>query len=329
MDRNLPDKAIPYWDKAIEALPDYIPYRYERAICFLMLKQYQEAIVELTPIYKDTSLYDRGWQLMGNCYDLLGDSSKSLPIYREGLQYHPLSGRLHYEMGAASYIDQDLQGAIDWWVKGTKVEPQFATNYYWIVKASAPSDNRIWGALYGELFLLLEPGSPRTKEVSELLYKLWNVGMNLGHPDDPINFCTDDMLAAPSKRGPTAMNFPTAFEFTIALSSQKFIPDTGVIGMISIKQLVETRMTFFKGWESENYFETYPNDLFDFHKKIYKAGYLEQYFWWIYMHGAKQEMSNYYSSHADRYDTFIAWLSSGGTLTFFEPYCVTLGCSDN
>jgi len=326
MDRNLPDEAITYWDKAITAMPDFAPYRYERALCHVMAKRYEAAIGVLTPIYTDTNLFDRGYQLLGNCYDYLEDTSRSREIYEAGLAAWPTSGRLHYELGAAAYLKQDVTSALNWWVKGTKVEPTFATNYYWICKGLAPTKDKLWAVLYGELFLNLEPNTERTQEISSLLFATWNKAISLGHPDDPINFCSEKTLNEPSPYGPATMNFPMAFEFTVATSSQMFIPTEGVKERLSIKELVDIRVTFIRGWMSGEYAKRYPNDLLAFHAKLLEDGWLDEYFWWLFGHGDLDEMRQHYRENANRYDTFLAYFGTTPGLDFSTPLCVGIGC---
>ena len=326
MDRNLPDEAIKYWDKAITAMPDFTPYRYERALCHVMAKRYEAAIGALTPIYMDTNLFDRGYQLLGNCYDYLEDTARSREIYEAGLAAWPMSGRLHYELGAASYLKEDVSAALDWWVKGTKVEPSFATNYFWICKGLATTKEKLWSVLYGELFLNLEPNTERTREISKLLYTTWNAAMSLGHPDDPINFCSEETLNEPSPYGPATMNFATAFEFTVATSSQMFIPKEGIKDRLSIKELVDTRVTFIRGWLSGGWDKKYPNDLLAFHATLLEDGWLDEYFWWLYGHGDIDEMRRHYQQQTNRYDTFLAYFGTSPGIDFSTPLCVGIGC---
>jgi tetratricopeptide (TPR) repeat protein len=326
MDRNLPAEAEKNWVKVIAARPDVSQYKYERAICLIMQQKYADAAQALQPIYTDTALFDRGYQLLGNCYDLMDDSARSMPIYREGLVRYPRSGRLHYELGAAAMVDGEIRQAFEWWVKGTQAEPQFPTNYYWICKSLSATQYKIWSVFYGELFLNLERATTRTKEISEILYITWTAAMRLGDTVDPINFCPEELLDEPSPFGPTEMNFATAFEFTVATSSQKFIPDSGVVKRLSIAQLVETRRTFIKAWEAAGYLTKYPNAIFDWHAKMAKSGWLDEYLWWLYAYGDKKEMTQYFRKNEGRYDTFLGWFMSNG-MDFSTAPCVGYSCS--
>lgn len=326
MDRNLPMDAIRQWDSAVALDPTFTAYRYERTVCLAMAGRYQEAIDSLLPIYRDSALLDRGYQLLGNCYDHLEDTARSGDAYREGMKAWPMSGRLHYEMGARAFIDRNLNEALRWWVRGTRVEPRFATNYYWICKGFAPTSNRMWAIFYGELFMNLESNTKRTKEISILLYDTWNKAIRLGHPDDPINFCSEDLLEELSPHGPTVMNFPTAFEFTVATSAQHLIPATGIKERLSIKELIEIRMNLIRGWKAAGYMQLYPNDLFSWHDQLLKAGWYDEYLWWIYAFGNPDELAVHYKKDAERYDTMLAYLSAKPGLNFKKPICVGIGC---
>lgn len=327
MDRNLADEAIKRWDSALAMRPGYVLYRYERAICTMMAKRYSDAIDSLRPIYDDSALYDRGYQLIGNGYDYLGDSAASMSYYQAGLKRYPTSGRLHYEMGGAAFIGGRLDSAIKWWVKGTRVEPSFATNYYWIAKTSANSRNKIWAVFYGEAFMNIEAGSPRTKEVGEIVYDAWNSSMRLGDSDDPINFCSDALLDEPSPFGPSVMNFPTAFEFTVAQSSQQYIPKVGVRTKLTVEELVDVRMRFIEGWIGAGYDKKYPNDVIAWHAKLRDQGWLREYLWWLHGFGDMKEMQKYFASNEARYDTFFGWLMKN-PFPFSRPLCLGLQCAN-
>jgi tetratricopeptide (TPR) repeat protein len=215
MDQGLGRQAIAEWDKAIALEPGIAAYQYERTLCYVMEKDYVTALSMLTPIYRDSNLYDRGYQLMGNIYSLQNDSAQAVNYYREGIAAVPTSGRLHYEIGAAAFIDRKIPEALDWWKRGTRVEPGFATNYYWLAKVYAESKEKLWSVLYGEAFLNLERASERTKEVSKLLFDTWNAALRFGDTLDPINLASEDVLEIPSPLGPNQMNFAMAFEFTV------------------------------------------------------------------------------------------------------------------
>ncbi len=325
MDRNQPEAAITAWQRALTLFPDNFAFRYEYALANVMAKRYDSAIVILTPIYRNPQLLDRGFQLLGNCYDLKNDSSRSLPYYREGLQAYPKSGRLHYEMGAAALIDGNPASAVDWWAQGTRAEPAFATNYYWLARTQSGTRDRIWGVLYGEAFLNLERNTQRTREISKLVFDTWNASFMLGDTTDPINFCSDSLLEKPSPKGPTAMSFPVAFEYTAATSAAHLTPDQGIARRLTVAQLVDVRVRMTKAWEKAGYDKLYPNDVLSWNVRYLNAARLKEYLWWVFSYGDKREMNEYFKANEEKYDTFLAWFGQNSP-SFTEPLCLDLRC---
>lgn len=325
MNSNLPESAIEAWNRAILSMPTYLPYRYEKAVSLVMAKRYQDAVVELQSIYTDTSLQDRGYQLLGNCYDMLEDTVRSRAYYREGLLAFPKSGRLHFEMGQQYFLDRKIDVANDWWLRGSRAEPAFATNYYWLARSYAETKDRIWAVFFGEVFLNIERHTSRTRDISRLLYDVWNRSMKLGDSLDPINFCSDELLEIPDSRGSATLAFPVAFEYTIATSAQPFIPKDSVLRVLSIEKLVDLRYRFMRSWYALGYEVKHPNVLLAWNKRLQDQGRLKEYLWWLYGYGDKAEMSRYYKKNGDRYDTFLVWFSENG-MSFEQPLCLGLGC---
>ena len=325
MDANLPESAIEAWDKALKYLPDYVPYVYEKSVSLVMTKRYPEAIETLGPVHTDTSLRDRGYQLMGNCYDFLQDTTNSRKFYRAGLKKFPSSGRLHFEMGQQCYVEGNRNEANEWWRKGAVAEPRFATSYYWLAKSYSETKNQLWTIFYGEAFLNLERGTSRTRDMSRLLYESWNRSMRLGDALDPINFCSDELLEKPDPRGAAQMSFPVAFEYNIALASQPFIPRDSILPRLSIEKLIDLRYRFIRAWSKSGYDQTYKNDVLAWNIELQEKGRLKEYLWWLYGYGDKSEMSQYYKKNGDRYDTFLVWFGENG-MRFQAPLCLGLGC---
>lgn len=325
MDRNMPEQAIAAWDRALSHMPGYIPYMYEKSVSMVMAKRYADALAVLEPIHRDTSLGERGYQLLGNIHDMLQDTTSSRKAYREGLGKYPRSGRLHFEMGQQYYVAFDRAAAHRWWLEGTRQEPTYAKNYFWLAKSYSETKDKIWAVFYGEAFLNLERNTIRTKEMSELLFAVWNASLRLGDSLDPINFCSDDLLEEPSPFGPNKMSFPVAFEFNMGLAGQVLMPNDSVVKRLSISQLVDLRYRFIRAWSSAGHDTTYRNDILSYNIFLQKEGRLKEYLWWLYAYGDKAEMNRYFRKNEQRYDTFLVWFSEH-PLDLSKPLCVGLGC---
>ena len=113
---------------------------------------------------------------------------------------------------------------------------------------------------------------------------------------------------------------------SVATSSQALIPDEGIKEQLSIKELVDTRVTFIRGWISGGYDKQFPNDLLAFHARLLEDGWLDEYCWWLFGHGNLEVMREHYRSQAQRYDTFLAYFGTSPGIDFSSPLCVGIGC---
>ncbi len=325
MDRNLPESAIEAWDKALAFRPGYVPFLYEKSVCFVMAQRYLDALKIMNGIYEDVQLGDRGYQLLGNIHDFLQDTTSSRAVYRKGIEVYPNSGRLHFEMGQQYFVAYNKDEARKWWLRGTQAEPSYPKNYFWLAKAYADTKDKIWAIFYGEVFLNLERNTPRTKEMSELLFQLWNAALVSADTSDPINFCSDELLEVPSPWGPAKMSFPNAFEFTMGLARQAVVPNQGPVTKLSIQQLVEIRYRFTRAWAAAGHDTTYPNDVLSYNIWLQKEVRIREYLWWLYSYGDVKEMNKYFKTNENRYDTFLTWFSDNG-MPITKPLCLGLGC---
>lgn len=326
MDRDMGEAAAAEWKKAIDLVPNHAPYLYEYALTHVMMRKYEEALAILRPIYSKPELFDRGYQLMGNIHDFMEDSSSALTYYHAGIEAFPKSGRLHYELGAAAFIRGDVVKALDWWKRGTQVEPIFPTNYFWLAKVYSTTPNRYFSVMYAEAFLNLERATNRTKEISKLVFDTWNASMSLGDTLDPINFFADDLLDIPSKGGPNVMNLPTAFEYSVATSAEPLIPDNGTLkGALTLDEMVDVRVRVAKYWKEKGYDKTHNNDVMAWNATLATRGWIREYLYWLYSYGDVKRMNDYFKANEQRYDTFLAWFGQN-QMSFQSAVCLDLDC---
>ena len=173
MDDGKIDESIVLLKEAQALDPDKALYVYELALAHYLKEDYEEAKSLLKQILKDKDASDRFYQLLGNCYDILGNSKKALDTYDDGLKLFPGSGSLWLEKGNVYWNKKDYAGALSFYEKGIEVQPGFSSNYYRASLIYLNSTEEIWGMIYGELFINLERNSKRTSEMSKLLYETY------------------------------------------------------------------------------------------------------------------------------------------------------------
>lgn len=163
------EEAIRLLDEAKKLNPENIYYPYELAYAWYLNKDYKTAQKLLVDVLKEKDPTNRVYELMGNCYDYLGDAAKCISTCEAGLKRYPNSGVLHLEMGNMNRVKKDYDKAMNYYEKGIELDPKFPSNYYWAAKIYCNSTEAVWGMIYGELFINLERGGKRTEEISKLL----------------------------------------------------------------------------------------------------------------------------------------------------------------
>lgn len=173
MDNGDYQESILLLEKAEKLEPKNPIIKYEMSYAYYKKKDYTKTIKILKKLIKKEKPKDYYYQVLGNAYDLSGDSKKALKTYQEGMVELPNSGKLHLETGNMYFNQKDYNTAIKWYEKGIDAEPNYPSNYFRLAHLYLNSDYKVWGLIYGEMFMHLENGSKRTEAMSEMLYKTY------------------------------------------------------------------------------------------------------------------------------------------------------------
>ena len=144
-------------------------YPYEIAYAYYHKEDYKQAVKILeNAITKYKNPNARAFQLLGNAYDIMGNPKKAIEWYQTGLKKFPNSGELYLELGNLQFQKKEYAKALPFYEKGIEISPQFPSNYYRSTQIYCNSSERVWGMIYGEIFMNLERNSERTLEISKL-----------------------------------------------------------------------------------------------------------------------------------------------------------------
>ena len=204
-------------------------------------------------------------------------------MYKTALKKFPKSGVLYNEYGEMLWSKKDFTEAVKLWEKGIEVEPNFSGNYYNAAKYYYFSVDKVWGIIYGEIFVNLESYTKRTAEIRNLLldgYKKL--------------FADSDML----KNQNTKNEFVKQFLETMRKYSS--VVSTGV----TPESLVALRTRFILDWTVANSTK-FPFRLFDYHVQLLKSGMFDAYNQWIF--GIAKDLAAFQvwtTTHTDEYNKF-------------------------
>lgn len=306
MDNGQVEASIPLLQQAQELDGNNPVYPYEIALAHYMLKDYKTSIQILEKLLKHKDVFDRVYQMLGNNYDMRGDAKKAIATYEKGLNKFPSSGILHLELGVMHLKEDKNNEALTYFEKGINLAPQFSSNYYWAAKLFFGSSEKLWGMLYGEIFMNLERGSKRTEEISKLLFETYK---------SQIQFTSDTSFSVSFSKNAT-LSLSDLKNFKLPYSIGIYEP-TLTVSLISEKRidlssLHRIRQNFIQLYFQKDFNKSHPNLLFDYQQQLLNLGYLEAYNYWILSQGNTEEFNSWASINKEKWDSFIAWFSENG-----------------
>ncbi|MDF2456017.1 MAG: repeat-containing protein [Cytophagaceae bacterium] len=286
--------------------PKNTTYPYEIAYAYYAQKDYKKAIKYLEPLMKQNNAKENVYQLVGNAYDLMGNKNKALSIYDEGLKRFPTSGSLHLERGNMQLFKEDYDGALAYYEKGIEVAPKFASNYYWASRIYWSSSEKVWGMLYGEIFINLEPNTKRAGEISKLLYDTYKQGIEFTSDTSmTVSFSKHAVMSVSEleKGGAMKMPFGTfVYEVTLLTS---IVPEK----KIDLASLNRIRTNFVDLYHQNKNNTKYPNVLFDYQQQVITAGHFEAYNYWLLGKGEEAAFSQWRTENKAKWDAFVDWFN--------------------
>lgn len=297
------DEALKLLDEAQKLDPDNITYPYEATYAYYSQKKYDKVINLLGKLKDRPDSFDRLYQLLGNSYDVTGKTQKAIAVYDEGISKFPNSGCLYLERGIIPLGDKDYNQAIKYFEKGIEVQPNFPSNYYWAAKLYCGSDNEMWGMMYGELFMNLEPNSARTAEISKLLYDTYKNQITFISPEKvSVSFSKSATILIDDLKT-LKLPYGLIYEPTLsmAIASEK---------SIDLNSLNRIRKSFIDAYYQREYDKKYPNVLFDYQNQLLKAGQLEAYNYWLLMKGDENAFLAWQQTDKAKWESFVAYMRS-------------------
>ena len=305
MDQGKLEEGLKLMEEAHKLDPDFLTYEYEIGYAYYSMKEYKKAIKTLEKLTRREDVVDNVFQLIGNSYDNLGEKEKARKAYEDGLEKFPNSGALYLEYGILELSLKQYDNAISRFEKGVEVEPKFSSNYYWLARLFCSSTEEVWGMIYGEIFLNLEPEGRRNSEISKLLYDKYKSEIKFTSDTSmTVSFSKNSSISLESLKDPSKMKLPYGMS----------VYEPGImVSLINIKSINLTTLNTVRQNFVDNYFSgttarDYPNSLFTYQKKVKDAGHMEAYNYWILRKGETVSFDSWQYSHKELWTNFMSWL---------------------
>lgn len=285
MDAGDVARAIASLTRLHEEFPRHGIVLHELGLAYRMHREPAKAVKVLSP-YQDSLPADL---LAGYCsaLDESGNSQLAERLLREGLGKYPRSGLLHSELGTLLAAAGKTLEAITQYELGIGVEPDVSSNYHNAAHLLADGPRRGMALVYGEIFRLLEPDSPRSRHTAELMVKLCQNAVELNQQGDKskasVSLAPNTLDSA--QADPSTLPFENAFELSFGL---------GLIGAhvqgLSLHSLHSARRAFveiLRRPEAPRSLLAQP--LMRWLIALDDAGHLETYDFWLYGPGFPEE----------------------------------------
>ena len=299
------DAAIRLLEKALKLVPKKLIYQYELAYVYYAKKDFAKAIKYLKKTLNKADVTANYYQLLGNAYDLSEKIDKAEQVFLNGIKKFPDAGQLYVELGGIYYRQNNNDKAVSVWEKGIENAPNFASNYYWTTLLYCHSSEKIWGLLYGEIFLNLEPMTERSDEISELLYRTFRSGIRLAATNENRKLSFSErsrMFLLLEDEQNTKLPFQVLFDMNFAAGLGDYFEK------MSIENIYKLKKAFINAWFEGKYNEQYENVLFTWQRKIIEAGHFEAYSYWLFNLGNPKEFDNWLRKNEIVFRKFIVWM---------------------
>lgn len=274
--------AILVLNRATQMEPKNIEITKDLAMGYYMQKDNNKALEVIKPVLDREDADDQCYQIAGYIYKQLELAKDCEKLFRKGIKRFPESGPLYNELGELLWAQHDYS-AIKQWEKGIEIDPNYSKNYYNACKYYYFTKDKIWGILYGEIFVNMEPLSARAPEIKTILLESYK------------KLFTDIDITKEIK---DKNKFTTAFIET--MNKQSSVAAAG----INPESITMIRTRFILDW-FQNYAAKFPFRLFDLQKQLLQEGMFDAYNQWIF--GSAQNLAAYQNwtiAHSTDYNEF-------------------------
>lgn len=305
-DKGLADQSIRLLAEAIRLDPGQIRYPSEMAYSFYLKNDLPSATSILSQQLAKPEADEKLFLFLGTLYIQNGQTEKAEEIYHAGLLRFPQSGKIYAALVEGLIKSKNYYPALSEAEKGIQADPSVADNYYWAAQLYCHSSEKVWGMLYGEIFLNLNHGidSVKQEQMSRTLFSTFIKAVHVqGGEVTSVDF-TDLSTSDPGDNNSSRLPFQVRVYENLILNASK---GESILDLYSLNLI---RARFEKAYFDKNWNTTYPNALLDYQDKVARAGFLEAYNYWIFQSGNPSQFTSWTLKNAPQYQAFKEWLAA-------------------
>lgn len=281
------DNAILVLNRALEADRSNRELQKDLVMAYYYKRNYVKALEGAKVLIDRDDADIVSFQLAGNVYKALEEVKEAQKMYKRALKKFPNSGALYSEYGELLWATKDFS-AIQQWEKGIEVDPSNAGNYYNAALYYYYTKDKVWGLLYGEIFVNMESLTERATNMKQLLLEGYKEKL----------FAETDVT-----KGQEGLKSDFAKAFLQTMNKQSSLANGGV----TTETLTAIRTRFILDWYTAHA-NKYPFRLFDYHQQLIKEGMFEAYNQWLF--GTVESLpayDNWTKTNAEAYNSFTTF----------------------
>ncbi len=299
------DYAIELIRSNIKTYQESSALREELAGLYFRGAEYRKSIKQSKKFLRKFGPKSSVYQLQAHGYVNLSKAEKAGQTLEKGLKELPHEGVLFTEKGRLSMHQENYVDAIDWFEKGIQNASNFSGNYYWASKIYLQSTEEIWGLLYGEIFINLEPFTSRTKEISSLMYETLNKEI-IFYNDTAIsvNLCKDANFSVPNEDTASYVSYG---QDIIEPMYKEALRGIDHLSLSNISKFRSEFIDLHNAIEDKAYAE---HLVFELHSELISRGFFEAYNHWLFMMGNVDEFKRWERDNRSQWKRFIEWFEN-------------------
>lgn len=279
------DNAIIVLTRALQGDPQNLDMQKDLVMNYYLKRDYEKALEGVKKLVDRDDADVVTFQIAGNVYKALEQVKDCDKMYRKALRKFPKSGPLYSEYGELLWAAKDFS-AIDQWEKGIEADPSYSGNYYNAALYYFYAKDKVWSAIYGEIFVNMESLSERGAAMRQQLLNFYKEKL----------FAEANLLQGEEKN---KSGFAKAFLET--MNKQSSLLNKGV----SVEGLTMIRTRFILEWFA-THAAKYPFRLFDYQRQLLTEGMFDAYNQWLF--GPSDNLAaydNWTKTHAEEYKKFV------------------------
>lgn len=282
-------------------------YRYEIATIKYQQKKYSDVIGLMKASVRSSKATPDYYRLLGNAYDLIGKTQRATKTYQRGIKRFKKAGTLYAELGGMAYRKGNNDAAVEWWEQGIEKDPNFATNYYWAAQLYCHSSEKLWGLLYAELFMQLEPNGTRNKAISQLLYKTLSEALQAPTDSTAATVSFSEKAQLYLLLNETEIDSVLPFQVLYNIDAQWAMPLP--LRDKNLPTLYIFRKDWLNRWLNQQHQQYQPNLVFMRQQQIEQAQHLEAYTYWLLREGQPAVFEQWLQEHRYSFKLFLDWFN--------------------